>query len=159
LKIIEFDRSAHLQQLRACLVELQDFEHALDPRLPTGSDIVDDYVPQMLMRCKTCQGKIFMAEVAGDIAGYVTILTKVSSGELEDGDMEYGLVADLLVRKKHRSSGVGRKLLDAAETYARESDVKWLRIAALSDNRKAIELYISLGFSGLYVEYEKNLSE
>jgi GNAT superfamily N-acetyltransferase len=148
-----------MQQLRACLIELQDFEHALDPRLPTGSDIVDDYVPQMFMRCKDCNGKIFMAEVDGDIAGYVTILTKVSSGELEDGDMEYGLVADLLVRKKHRGSGVGRKLLDAAESYARACDVRWLRIAALSDNRKAIELYTSLGFSGLYVEYEKNLSE
>ena len=73
-----------MQQLRACAIELQDFEHGLDPRLPTGSDIADEYVPQMLMRCKSCNGKIFLAEIDGDIAGYVTILTKVSSGELED---------------------------------------------------------------------------
>ncbi len=159
MNIIEFDRSAHLQQLRACTIELQDFEHALDPRLPTGSDIVDEYVPQMLMRCKDCEGKIFLAEVGDDIAGYVTILTKVSSGELEDGDIEYGLVADLLVRKNHRGSGIGRKLLDVAESYARDHDVKWLRIAALSGNRPAVEMYNSMGFSKLFVEFEKNLNE
>jgi len=159
LNIIEFDRSAHLQQLRACTIELQDFEHALDPRLPTGADIVDEYVPQMLMRCKNCQGKIFVAEIGGDIAGYVMILTKVSSDELEDGGIEYGLVADLLVRKSHRGSGIGRKLLDAAESYARDHDVTWLRIAALSGNRPAIELYKSTGFSNLFVEFEKKLKE
>jgi len=159
LNIIEFDRSAHLQQLRACTIELQDFEHALDPRLPTGSAIVDEYVPQMLMRCKDCQGKIFLAEVDGDIAGYVTVLTKVSSGELEDGDIEYGLVADLLVRRNHRGSGIGRKLLNVAESYARDQDVKWLRIAALSGNRPAVEMYNSMGFSKLFVEFEKNLNE
>jgi GNAT superfamily N-acetyltransferase len=159
LNIIEFDRSVHLQQLRACTIELQDFEHALDPRLPTGSDIVDEYVPQMLMRCKDCDGKIFLAEVGGEIAGYVTILTKVSSGELEDGDIEYGLVADLLVRKNHRGSGIGRKLLVAAESYARNHDVKWLRIAALSGNRPAVEMYNSMGFSKMFVEFEKKLNE
>ena len=111
------------------------------------------------MRCKDCQGKIFLAEVDGDIAGYVTILTKVSSGELEDGDIEYGLVADLLVRKNHRGSGIGRKLLAAAESYARIQNVKWLRIAALAGNRQAIELYDSMGFSNLFVELEKKLNE
>jgi len=159
LKIIDFERSIHLQQLRACVIELQDYEHALDRRLPTGSDIVDEYIPQMLMRCKNCQGQIFMAEVDGNIAGYVTILTKVSSGELEDGDIEYALVADLLVLKEYRGSGFGRKLLDAAETYARDHAVKWLRIAALAGNRPAIEMYSSMGFSHLFVEFEKELDE
>jgi len=159
LNIVKFDPLAHLKQLRVCVIELQDYEHALDPRLPTGSDIVDEYLPQMLMRCKTCRGQIFMAEVDGNIAGYVTVLTKVSSGELEDGDIEYGLVADLLVREQHRGSGFGRKLLDAAETYAREHGVKWLRIAALAGNRPAIEMYDSMGFSRLFVELEKTLDE
>jgi GNAT superfamily N-acetyltransferase len=100
-----------------------------------------------------------MAEVDGSIAGYVTVLAKVSSGELEDGDLEYGLVADLLVLRKYRGSGLGRKLLDTAETYAREHSVKWLRIAALAGNRTAIEMYSSMGFSKLFVEFEKNLNE
>ena len=159
MNILKFDRRAHRQQLRAGVIELQDFEHALDPRLPTGLDIVDEYIPQMLERCKTCQGQVLMAEVDGNIAGYATVLAKVSSGELEDGDMEYGLIADLLILKQHRGSGLGRKLLAAAETYARDNGVKWLRIAALAGNRKALGTYTSAGFSELFVEMEKELSE
>jgi ribosomal protein S18 acetylase RimI-like enzyme len=159
LKILKFDSNAHLQYLRAYVIELQDFERSIDPRLPAGSEIVDEYVPQMLMRCKSCKGQIFMAEVDGNIAGYVTVLTDVSSGELEDGDMQYGLIADLLVGKKYRGLGLGRKLIDAAESYAKDHDVEWLRIAVLAKNKPAIEMYNSSGFSSLFVELEKNLNE
>jgi GNAT superfamily N-acetyltransferase len=158
LKIASFDERTHLQQLRDCVVELQDFECSLDPRLPCGSDIVDAYVPQMLQRCESCDGQIFVAEDDGKVAGYVTILTKVSSGELEDGNIEYGLVADLLVRQEWRGAGLGRKLLAAAENYAIDHHVKWLRVAALAGNRSAGELYKSMGFSDLFVEFEKSLS-
>ena len=158
MKILRFDERTHLQQLRGCVIELQDFEHALDPRLPSGSDIVDEYIPQMLERCESCLGRIFVAEVDGDVAGYVTILTKVSSGELEDGDIEYGLVADLIVRQEYRGNGLGRRLLETAEDYASKHNVKWLRIAALADNHSAKELYSSVGFSELFVEFEKNLA-
>jgi GNAT superfamily N-acetyltransferase len=158
LKIVSFDERTHLQQLRGCVVELQDFERSLDPRLPRGSDIVDAYVPQMLQRCESCDGQIFIAEDDGKVAGYVTILTRVSSGELEDGNIEYGLVADLLVRQEWRGAGLGRKLLVVAEDYANDHHVKWLRVAALAGNRSAGELYQSRGFSELFVEFEKNLS-
>ena len=141
------------------MIELQDFEHALDPRLPSGSDIVDEYIPQMLERCESCLGQIFVAEVDSDVAGYVTILTKVSSGELEDGNIEYGLVADLIVSQEYRGKGLGRRLLETAADYASKHNVKWLRIAALAANHSAKELYSSAGFSELFVEFEKNLTE
>lgn len=158
MKIVSFDERTHLQQLRGCVVELQDFERSLDPRLPRGLDIVDTYVPQMLQRCESCDGQIFIAEDDGKVAGYVTVLTKVSSGELEDGNIEYGLVADLLVRKKYRGAGLGRKLLAVAEDYANDHHVRWLRIAALAGNHSARELYRSMGFSNLFVEFEKSLN-
>jgi len=159
MKILRFDERTQMQQLRECVIELQDFERALDPRLPSGSDIVDEYIPQMLDRCKSCLGQIFVAEVDGNVAGYVTILTKVSSGELEDGDIEYGLVADLVVRQEYRGNGLGRKLLATAEDYASDHKVRWLRIAALAANRSAKKLYSSVGFSELFVELEKNLTD
>ncbi len=157
LNILPYDNRAHAQALRDCVIELQDFERKLDPRVPSGSEIVDEYIPQMMQRCKSCLGQVLVAEVDGDIAGYVTILTKVSSGELEDGDIEYGLVADLVVRQAYRGAGIGRALLESAERYAIDHDVKWLRIAVLAANRSAKELYSSAGFSDLYVEMEKIL--
>ena len=157
--ICDFEKSTHLERLRECLVELQDFERLLDPRLPPGSDIVDEYIPHMLDRCIRCQGKVLIAEVNGEVAGFATILTKVKSEELEDGDLEYGLVSDLMVLEKYRKQGLGRRLLEEAESYARANEVKWLRIGVLAGNQAADNLYSSMGFSSLYIEREKQLTE
>jgi ribosomal protein S18 acetylase RimI-like enzyme len=158
LLIRDFDEEVHLIGVQACLIELQDFERSLDPRMPSGSEIVDDYVPRMLYRCKQCDGKVLVAEVDSEVAGFTTILTRVTSEEIEDGDIEYGLVSDLVVASKFRRQGFGRKLLEAAESYAKANEVKWLRIGVLAENHSANALYESLNFKKLYVECEKQLT-
>ncbi len=158
MPICDFDKSAHLHSLRECVVELQDFEHGIDPRIPPGVDIVDDFVPRMLQRCKQCDGKVLIAEVNGEVAGFATILSKVRNEEPEEGDYEYGLVSDLMVVPRFRQQGLGRQLLEAAESYARARGVKWLRIGVLAGNQGADRLYSSMGYSRLYVEREKDLS-
>jgi ribosomal protein S18 acetylase RimI-like enzyme len=158
LLIRDFDEEVHLMGVQACLIELQDFERSLDPRMPSGSEIVDDYIPRMLHRCKQCDGKVLVAEVDNEVAGFTTILTRVTSEEIEDGDIEYGLVSDLVVASKFRRQGFGRKLLEAAESYAKANEVKWLRIGVLAENHSANALYESLNFKKLYVECEKQLT-
>ena len=156
--IRDFDEEVHLIGVQACLIELQDFERSLDPRMPSGSEIVDDYVPRMLNRCKQCDGKVLVAEVDSEVAGFTTILTSVKNEEIEAGDIEYGLVSDLVVASKFRRQGLGRKLLEAAESYAKANEVKWLRIGVLAENHSANALYESLNFKKLYIECEKQLT-
>lgn len=155
----EFVDPTDWDDLRSCLIELQDFERRLDPRLPSGADIADAYLPKMLQRCKQTAGKVLLAEIDDVCAGYATILTKVQSDEIGDGDTEFGLIADLVVLEKFRQLGIGRKLLEAAERYARECGVRWLRIGLLAGNQAADELYSSMGFGVLYIEREKDLTE
>ncbi len=76
---------------------------------------------------------------------------------MEDGDVEYGLVADLVIREKFRKLGFGHKLLEAAEAHAMSSGVRWLRVGVLAGNPEAKNLYSSMGFSNFYVELEKDL--
>jgi len=158
LLIREYDEKMHLAGVQACLIELQDYERSLDPRLPSGAEIVDDYIPRMLYRCGLCHGRILVAEVNEEVAGFATILAKVTSEEIEEGDFEYGLVADLIVASKFRKQGIGRKLLAAAESYARSREVRWLRIGVLAENHHADGLYDSAGFRKLYIEREKELA-
>jgi GNAT superfamily N-acetyltransferase len=157
MSIRRFSGHTDKAQVRACLIELQDFERDIDPRMPSGQDIVDIYIPDMLQRCRDCSGAILVAEVDRLVVGYVTILTKVSSDEIGAGDHEFGLITDVVVLQEHRGKGHGKALLQAAETYARDNGVKWLRIGALAPNKSATTLYSSMGFSGLYVELEKDL--
>ena len=126
--------------------------------MPSGSEIVDDYVPYMLDRCIECDGTVLVAEVDGEVAGFVTILTRVQSEDIAEGEIEYGLVSDLVVASKFRRQGFGRKLLEAAESYARANEVRWLRIGVLAENHSANALYDSLNFSKLYVDREKDLA-
>ena len=157
--IREYKESAHLAGVQACIIELQDSERSLDPRMPPGAAIVNDYIPRMQHRCRMCDGKIFVAELNEEIVGFATILAKVTSDEIEDGDIEYGLISDLVVASPFRKQGIGRKLLETAEAYARSRGVKWLRVGVLAANDLADGLYDSMGFEKLYVEREKTLIE
>jgi len=158
MPIRDFDESLHYEAISNCLVELQDVERKLNPRMPSGADIVDDYIPDMLNRCVECEGKILVAEIDDDVVGYATIMTRVTSEEVEDRGIEYGLVSDLVVMPKYRGQGHGRQLLEAAESYARNCGVKWLRVGVLAGNHSAQELYASMGFASIYVELEKELN-
>lgn len=158
MTIREFNEHSDLDRVRDCLIELQDSERMLDPRMPSGEEIASKYIPQMLERCVECQGTILVAEIDGDVAGYATVFTKVRSEELQEEGIEYGLVSDLVVTKSFRGRGLGRQLLEAAESYARARGVNWLRIGFLAGNQPAGDLYTSMGFSNLYVELEKDLT-
>lgn len=157
--IRSYQPAADMYGLRACVIELQNFERVIDPRMPSGEEIVDEYIVEMLNRCRACEGKVLVADKDGEIAGYVTILNRVQSDDLDDGNIEFGLVADLVVRKPFRGAGLGKDLMQAAEDFARENDVKWLRISVMAANHGARKLYEAKGFSPIYVELEKDLAK
>lgn len=157
VQIRDFDPDTDLAALRACVIELQDFEAALYERLPSGHEVVDNCVQHMFEQCEKCSGKIMVADVGGNVAGFVTVLCEVRSEEPDDGELVYGLISDLAVLEQHRARGIGRQLLEAAETCARAGNVEWLRIGVLAGNGVAESIYESLGFSPWYVESEKHL--
>jgi GNAT superfamily N-acetyltransferase len=150
-----FDKKRHFEGLQKCVIELQDFERRINHRMPPGAAIVEPYLAEMFKRCEECGGRILVAEIDGEVTAYVTILPKVTSEQVEDGDQEYGLISDLVVLEAYRGSGLGRKLLAAAEQYARSCKVKHLRIGVLAGNAAAENLYESAGFSPFYNELEK----
>jgi ribosomal protein S18 acetylase RimI-like enzyme len=112
---------------------------------------------EIFARCAAHAGRVLVAVVGNAIAGYVSILTRMQSDSLDDGHIEYGLIADLVVLEKYRNSGIGRQLIDAAEKCARSHNVRWLRICVLAENLTARQLYKRAGFSELYVDLEKEL--
>ena len=157
IEIRKLELPGDLEGLKACVIELQDFEYELDPRYPDGSSIVEAYIPDVLKRCKRYAGETLVAVATGEIAGYAMIWTRVPPEDIEDGDFECGRLADLVVREKYRGRGIGRQLINAGETYARANGVKFLRLGVMARNTTARALYESLGYSSCHIEMEKNL--
>lgn len=150
-------RTSDLRQFRACVIALQDHLRRYDTRMPAGAEIADAYIAQVFERCAEFAGEILVAAEGAKVAGYALVLSKVASDEIDDGAYEYGLIADLFVRERYRGRGIGGRLLEAAQAFARDNGVRWLRISALAANAAARRLYRAHGYSEFFVELEKNL--
>ena len=83
--------------VRTCLIELQEFERALDPRLPAGATIADAYLETLFRRCDRFAGKLFVAEADGRVVGFVSVLGSCRSETPDDDTGPYAYVNDLLV--------------------------------------------------------------
>ena len=158
MQIRECDRKKDLDGLRRCVIELQDFERNLDPRIPEGSSIVDRYVEQMFIDRRQFAGKIFVADDDGAVVGYASVWARARAEDISEGPQEYALVSDLVVLSSHRNRGIGRLLLSTSVTYARSHGSQCLRIASLAANQAARSLYTRQGFEDYEIILEMSLT-
>lgn len=145
--VIRKYRADDARAVEACIVELQDYERRIDPRLRPGSSMAGEYLAQTLARCTDYTGCVFVAESGDVVAGFTTVLARMPFLELDDPPGEFALITDLVVLERFRRQGCGRALLAAAERFARECGATELRIGVLSANRTAKDLYARAGFS------------
>ena len=143
---------------RACIVQLQEAERRIEPRLRPGDDIADEYLRQMHARCQEYAGVILVAETAGEIVGLAMVLVRVPFENLDEPPGDYAIVAELVVRAEYRRRGIGTALLRRAEQHAREAGATELRIGVLSGNYVARQLYVREGFSPYLETLSKPLS-
>ncbi|MBF0482109.1 MAG: GNAT family N-acetyltransferase [Desulfovibrionaceae bacterium] len=85
---------------------------------------------------------VFVAEVAGAVAGMVTGQALVSTAE---GGLSV-LVEDMVVAAAHRGRGLGGRLMAAMERWAAAHGASRLQLAADKDNAPAFEFYGRLGW-------------
>lgn len=143
--------------LNACIRELQEHEREIEPRMKPADDILGDYLDDLLDQCTEKQGAILVAERGGRVIGYVCVLGAEPNEDSDEIDYTYGYVRDVAVTEACRGSGVGRRLLDAAEDFARKAGAEILRIHVLAGNEGAAGLYASHGFRNRVLEMEKRL--
>jgi ribosomal protein S18 acetylase RimI-like enzyme len=149
--------SHDLSAVRTCFIELQEFERALDPRLPRGAPIADRYLDALFLRNDEFTGKVFVAEDDGWVVGYVSVLGDYRSDAPDDDPSPFAYVDDLVVLPEHRHRGCGRALLDQAEAYAAAQGRTSLRLRVKGGNYGAREFYARAGFAEHEIELEKEL--
>jgi GNAT superfamily N-acetyltransferase len=84
----------------------------------------------------------FVAETAGEIAGYALVYPTYRATEGERGlDLH-----QLYVKPEHRGSGVGKHLLSKVKTFASASGCAYVSVGAATGNFTAYRFYEGHGF-------------
>ena len=88
-------------------------------------------------------GAVFLARGNGRALGYL-VLTRCYS--LEFGG-PFVLLDEIFVLPEAQGRGLGKRLLDTAAAYCRESGSGYLRLEVQTKNLRALEVYRAYGFS------------
>lgn len=156
--IREYDPHRDEKGARACIVALQDHEHEFSPESPTGMELVDDLMPFMLKRIPELKGKLMVAESAGRIIGFVCVVIRPRE-EPDDTDPFYVELTELSVLPGARNSGVGGRLMEVSEEFARSAGAPSLRIRVDARNSGARRFYDRLGFEESLILVMKRLMD
>jgi ribosomal protein S18 acetylase RimI-like enzyme len=87
----------------------------------------------------------FVAEVEGDIAGFVEARLERSPDPMHR-DLLYCHIVELAVSSRRRSQGIGVRLLEAAEGWGRQHGAQLASLEFLSANQRAAALYGRVGY-------------
>jgi ribosomal protein S18 acetylase RimI-like enzyme len=155
--IREYDSSRDGTALCDCIIVLQNCERQFDPGKPEGAAIAEAYLNRMLARCREWDGQVFVAEIAGQVAGFVCVWARVKPDEPDDDPAQNAFVSDVVVMANHGRRGIGSRLLSAAEGYARARGTQSLGIGVLAHNAAARRLFESAGFGENEIEVTKRL--
>lgn len=157
IRIRPYDPDQDDPDLRACVIELQDAERAIEPAMPPGERMVDAYLELLHASCRRYDGAILVAEdpEALRLAGYIVVLAHVASEEPDDDPTPYSYLSDLLVRREYRGRGLARQLIHAGEGFVREQGATRIRLQVLAGNHAARSLYAKGGYREHIVELEK----
>jgi len=99
--------------------------------------------------------KIFVAEdKSHTFLGYLW----VGEGSNMMTGLKHGHVYDIFVKKGFRGKGLGRTLLEKAQSYCREKGYSRIRLMVYVNNANAIGLYNKMGFKTEQMHMEKALS-
>lgn len=152
-----YSAEADFPAVKACFIELQEFERALDPRIPSGAGAADAYLEGLFGRCRRFAGEVFVVEDAGRVVGFVSVLGACRSDSPDDAATPFAYVDDLVVLPEHRGRGYGRALLARAEAYAAALGQTTLRLRVKGGNQLARGFYAGAGYTEYEIELQKEL--
>ncbi len=120
-------------------------EHAVDPWWKDYDQCEEDRPSVLLSRFDSQSWGVLAAFHNGRRVGGAIIAWKSREFDMLQGRDDLAVVADLRVHPDWRGMGVGRKLFDAAVSWARERHCKGLHVETQDTNVAACRFYSAMG--------------
>lgn len=132
-----------IEKLMDCVVDMDPIERIR--RMKRFSEINSK---KLLKKINKNGGKIYFAELDGEVVGYVAGFVAKQSKEnlLEVIPTKLGVIDDLYVDDSFRGRGIGTTLMKRIEDYFVSVDCDSIWIEVFAPNKKAHEYYKKKGF-------------
>ena len=85
----------------------------------------------------------FVAELEGKVLGMLTAQTNISTAE----GKKAAVLEDMIIEKNYRQQGIGKKLMQTMELWAKEQGISRLQLLADKTNAPALLYYEKLGWN------------
>ena len=164
LQIREYESSDRAALLDT-LIEFQNYLAETDKKKdcrPFHDDSeVEKYLDQTLKDAKEREGKVFIALIDNEIAGFIQFIIDRHKDDIlyntTHGAGAHGWIGELYTKPEFRGQGIGKKLIEEAESYFKSNGCINSRIFVMSDNKLALSVYKKLGYDERDVELSKDL--
>jgi len=114
-----------------------------------GYDLTTGDAADRLSRILSRDDQQFLiADVGGGAVGWVHVVF----AEYVDAEA-FVVIGGLVVDRKHRRLGVGRALMNHAETWARERGCSMVRLSSSATRHAAHQFYEDVGYTNIKTQY------
>ncbi len=148
-------------QIKDLLVDLQNYIIEIDKFNLNilSADYREKYFEFMMKDSKENEGKVFVCKngknVLGMIAGFVQKYDE--RDKLDYACPKKGIIAELIVHKESRASGVGSAMLDKMEKYFKSIGCTFVQVDVFAYNENAKKFYSKNGYEDRMVTMFKKL--
>ena len=139
------------------IVLLQDEEKIFEPIYLPGKEIAEEHVNEIIESINGKEGKVILALSNIEIIGLIGIWRNEELDDYLSEPKEICIITDLIVKKDLRDKGIGGMLVKEAEKYALGIGLNYIKVAVLSRNYRAKELYQKLGYRDYTTELVKKI--
>jgi len=125
--------------------EIQDLHHKMHPNIfkPYDHFEVDKFFESFIHQDNS---KAYIAEEGGREVGYILLNAIQFPENPFQHSRQYVLIDQILVLKEHQGKGIGKLLLDAALSFAKEMKISSLELNHWTLNETARQFFNKNGF-------------
>lgn len=136
---------------------LTDYHVKLDPRLPDATPgAAERYASRLLERRDDSFTRTFVAEVDGDVIGYVLGAVVDLHPDLF-AHVDSGFIADIYVDPAYRRRGIARQLVDTINAWFAEQGVSHTEWQVAAKNEEGIRFWEAVNGSAVMVRMRVDL--
>lgn len=146
-----------VESIKACLIELQDFERMIDPRRLKGIEIAHEYLEHLMEIGAQNKGTVFVVEIDGNIVGMISVYIEEDKKHFRKAQ-KFAYISDMIILPEYTDKGISKELLGKAEEYAQSKNVSSIQTSVLAKHTEGIDNFQRNGYHNFEIILRKNFS-